>query len=649
MDHSHNRITDYNENTVYLVGNPNVGKSAIFTAITNKYATISNYPGTTVEITTGYIQSKLNIKGKAIKIVDTPGINSIVPLSEDEKITRDILYNHELQTGKKPDVILVIDAKNIKRGLMLAVQLTFVGIPFFIVLNMMDEARSLGIEIDKNKLSDLLKVPVVNAIAIQKEGISEIVQIIRSPIKSSDFNVKISTEFQPTIEEMLKLTNPLLALSVFYSDTSIKKFLTDKLIFMAEKLLAKTNLNMAKFQQIWNSNANDLYAQVYSRDIQSSSTILNMIGKWTINPYTGFFLMTGIIYTVYKFVGILGAGILVDLLSVQVFDQYVVPTLIKLIESISLPLFITDMLVGQYGLLSMGLTYSIAIIFPIVITFFISFSFLEDSGYLPRMGALLNGMFKIMGLNGKAILPIIMGLGCDTMATMTARVMDSKKERILVTLLLALGVPCSAQLGVIFALAVYLPFSYLLAWVAIIVLVMIIVGYIGSKIIPGKNSMFLLELPPLRIPHFKNLLSKTYMRSKWYIKEAIPIFLAGTFILFLLDKSGAIQTLNDLLKPFTVNALGLPAESASSFVMGFLRRDFGAAGFYQMYSQGLLDERQVLTSLVVITLFVPCIANLLMIIKERGLIIGMSIFLFIIPFAFFTGFIMKNVMDFIPQ
>ncbi|MDH4262412.1 MAG: ferrous iron transport protein B [Spirochaetia bacterium] len=628
--------SDYSDN-VYLVGNPNVGKSVLFSALSEKYATVSNYPGTTVEVTRGYIPKKRWLGEGKLCLVDTPGVNSLIPLSEDERVTRDILYEHEKITGEKPRVILVIDAKNLRRGLILGVQLTFAKIPYIVVLNMMDEATSSGVSIDIKKLCKMLTVPVIPAIAIQREGIPEILNLLRNPMSPSINPLLISSKIGNYINTLLQEIPPLAALSVITADTSIRAFLTESTIQKVEKLLVENDVNMHSLQLVWRENADKILSEVYTRDIPASTGFLNKFSRLTIHPVGGFTVLAFVTYVLYKFVGVLGAGLGVDFLEKKIFNGYITPAIKNIFDIFPVSELIKEMFVGPFGILSMGLTYAIAIIFPIVLTYFFAFSFLEDSGYLPRMGALLNNFFKFMGLNGKAILPMVLGLGCDTMATMTARVMNSRKERILVTLLLALGVPCSAQLGVIMAFATYIPFFYMFLWMAIVVVVLLLVGYISSKLIPGRVSLFLLEIPPLRVPKLQNLIMKTYIRTKWYLKEAAPIFLVGTFLLFVLDKLHIISFLNEALKPITVIGLGLPPESARSFIMGFLRRDFGTAGFLMMHEQGLLSPRQVLVSLVVITLFIPCVANFLMMIKEQGIKIATSMFLFIVPFAFLVG------------
>jgi ferrous iron transport protein B len=237
-----------------------------------------------------------------------------------------------------------------------------------------------------------------------------------------------------------------------------------------------------------------------------------------------------------------------------------------------------------------------------------------------------------MGLNGKAVLPMILGLGCDTMATMTTRILETRKDKIIVTLLLALGVPCSAQLAVIFGMLAGFPAWIFISWALIIFGVILLVGFLAGKLVSGECASFILELPPLRWPQMKNILIKTLSRIEWYLQEAVPLFILGTLILFTLDKSGAMTSLEYWARPLVVNWLGLPVESTSSFIIGFLRRDYGAAGFFALAKKGLLTHHQVLVALVTITLFVPCIANFFVIIKERGwktalAIVGVVVFI----------------------
>jgi ferrous iron transport protein B len=347
---------------------------------------------------------------------------------------------------------------------------------------------------------------------------------------------------------------------------------------------------------------------------------------------------------VYQFVGVFGAQTLVGFLEEVVFSRYINPAASAVIRTVLPVPLLRDMLVGEYGLITMALTYAFAIVLPIVATFFLAFGILEDSGYLPRLAVMVNRIFKVVGLNGKAVLPMILGLGCDTMATLTARILETRRERLLVTLLLTLGVPCSAQLGVILGLLGSLSATATVIWVAIVISSLALVGYIASKLLPGDSSEFILELPPIRRPQISNLAVKVAARMEWYLKEAVPLFVLGTFILFVSDRLGLLKIAEGLLRPVVVNLLGLPKEAAISFLMGFLRRDYGATVLYDMAQKGQLSNTQVLVSVVTITFFVPCIAQFFVTAKERGLKAAVSIALFTIIFAVGAGTLLNMAL-----
>jgi ferrous iron transport protein B len=304
-----------------------------------------------------------------------------------------------------------------------------------------------------------------------------------------------------------------------------------------------------------------------------------------------------------------------------------------------------DLIVGPFGILTMALTYAFAIVLPVVGTFFIFFGLLEDSGYLPRLAVMINRVFRLMGLNGKAVLPMVLGLGCDTMATLTTRILETKKERVIVTLLLALGVPCSAQLGVIMAMLGALSFSATLIWLGVVGATIFLVGWLSSMLLKGDRSDFLLELPPLRVPKLSNILIKVAARMEWYLKEAVPLFVLGTVVLYLFDATGTLAAFQRAISPVVVGMLNLPVEAANAFLIGFLRRDYGAAGLFVMQRNGQLDPIQTVVSLTVITLFIPCIANFFMMLKERGLKTSLYIAAFIIPYAFGTGWLLSLVLN----
>ncbi|NOZ69734.1 MAG: ferrous iron transport protein B [Deferribacteres bacterium] len=635
---------------IFLVGNPNVGKSAIFGLLTGRYAAVSNYPGTTVELTKG----EATIQRRRFRIVDTPGVNSLVPMSEDEKVTRDILLEEKAEA-----VIQVADAKNIRRSLFITLQLTEMGVPLVIDLNMKDEASRMGIDIEETVLGNIFGVDVVSTVvAVRKKGMTALKKAVLNP-RISDYRFS----YDPPIEEYISKIERLLpesnisgrsiALMILSGDRTLKNWLLSRL---DEDTISRIEALRDKISEKYTEPLSYVISRQRLKEVEGIARAIfrktpvekrglsGFLGDLTLHPVWGFPFLFLVLYLLYQFVGVFGAGVLVDYLERVVFGEYLNPWAEKIV-AMSVPVrFLQDLLTGPYGIITMALTYAIAIILPITTTFFIAFSIMEDSGYLPRLAAMLNRVFQAMGLNGKAVLPMVLGLGCDTMATLTTRILDTPKERLIVTLLLALGIPCSAQLGVILGMFGRQPVAAVLIWAGSLTVVMLFVGFLAARIIPGKRVDFILELPPLRMPRFANVFVKTVGRIEWYLKEAVPLFVLGTLILFLADKLRILPFIQEVSSPVIVSVLGLPAKAAESFIIGFLRRDYGAAGLFAMQQQGLLNTEQVVVSLVTITLFIPCIANLFMIIKERGLKAALMISAFIFPFSILVGGILHRLL-----
>jgi len=681
--------------SIVLVGNPNVGKSVIFGYLTGKYVTVSNFPGTTVEIS----QGKMHLDDTAVTVTDTPGTNAFIPQSEDEKVTRDVLLE-----GKYEAVIQIADSKNLRRSLLMTIQLAEMGVPFILIQNMADEAKSRGISIDHALLAEIFGIPVLSTTATQGKGLPQIKRMLKRAAVSP-FSFSYPSVIEDSIARITRylpdtpISRRSVALMLLAGDASMTDWLSRNLprdaiariseIVHSAQVQADTPLyNMIAESRL--EKIDELMRRVYAAAKHEKRSYAVNAGKWAMHPAWGIGVALLVLYATYWFVGLFGAGLIVDFLEKVVFSQYINPVSIRLFDliapfehthvrevvdwSLKIPLtsshaidtglhlvrevitpaytipdgvslshfeqilkFFHDFLIGQYGIITMALAYSFAIVFPIVGTFFIIFSVLEDSGYLPRLAVMLNTVFKAIGLNGKAILPMVLGLGCDTMATMTTRIMETRKERIIVTLLLALGIPCSAQLGVLLGMMSSISLSATGVWLVVVAGVLILVGYLASKVMTGESSAFILEIPPIRKPQIGNILVKTIARMEWYFKEVVPLFILGTVVLFFLDISGALNVIRDVSSPLIMTFLGLPAETTEAFLIGFLRRDYGAVFLLDAAHQGLLSPNQILISMVTITLFVPCIANVFIIIKELGIRVALKITLFIFPFAFFVG------------
>ncbi|MGZ8430627.1 MAG: ferrous iron transport protein B [Candidatus Deferrimicrobiaceae bacterium] len=629
---------------VILVGNPNVGKSVIFGHLTGRYVTVSNYPGTTVEVSRGETRER----GKSLEVIDTPGVYSLLPMSEDERVTRDILM-------REPGAVVlqVCDAKNMRRSLLITIQLAEMGVPLVIDVNMADEARNRGVMPKLEGLEGRFGVPAVPTVAVRKKGVDRIKPLLENASPSSfrlDYggtNERAISRIGLLLPEATPVGKRSLAIMLLCGDDSLAPWLAEnvssedirEMNAVRNRLVEETGedisyrINQARLAWI-DSFLSELGEEPGARQGRDWA---HAFGTYSMHPLFGIPILFLVLVLAYEFVGVFGAGFLVDLLEEGLFGKWVVPATAWAVERTIPWAILRDLLVGPYGIISMALSYAIAIVLPIVGTFFLGFGILEDSGYLPRLAVMVDRIFKKIGCNGKAVLPMILGLGCDTMATLTTRILETRKERLIVTLLLALGIPCSAQLGVILGMLSDIGPVATVIWVGIIAGVILAVGYLASKVIPGESSDFILEIPPIRMPQMGNLAIKTMARIEWYLREAVPLFVIGTFILFVADRLGWLLWMQKVAEPIVVGALDLPPKTTEAFLIGFLRRDYGAAGLFNMARAGLLTHLQVLVSLVTITLFIPCLANFLVIIKEQGSKVAVGMALFIFPFAVLVG------------
>ncbi len=370
----------------------------------------------------------------------------------------------------------------------------------------------------------------------------------------------------------------------------------------------------------------------------------SFLSELTMHPVSGAVILLLVLYFgLYKFVGEFGAGTIVDFLEENIFEGYINPFLTGFVESVIPWRWFQELFVHDYGILTLGLRYAIAIILPIVGTFFLVFSIVEDSGYLPRLAMLVDRIFKKIGLNGRAVIPMTLGFGCGTMATIVTRTLESRREKVIATLLLALAIPCSAQLGVILALLSVSPIA-LTIWMLFVALCFLFVGFLAARLYPGKKPSFYMEVPPLRVPKVSNVLSKTLARMKWYLIEVIPIFLAASALIWIGNLTGVFDLLVRAVGP-VVSLAGLPTESAQAFIFGFFRRDYGAAGLYDLRRAGIMDIRQILVASTILTLFVPCVAQFVIMIKERGLKTALWMAGFVFLFAFAAGILLNGIIQ----
>ncbi len=635
---------------VILVGHPNVGKSVLFNALTGAYATVSNYPGTSVEISSG----NCLIHEQRYEILDTPGMYSLMPITEEERIGRQILLN------EGPHVVVhVIDARNIERMLPMTLQLVEAGLPIILVVNILDEAERLGMKLDLELLQQRLGVPVIGAVMKRKIGLEELFATIRDyrvcPHKVFVYRDDLEQDLA-VVASLLRggyrLSRRAMAMLLIQGDEDIRQ-----LVQQQEDAAGHGEL-VEVLREIRFRRRADLHLQIgmerrhVSRQMLDGVVIQTRVAEesfgeklsaWMMNPLTGIPLLLLVIYFgLFQFVGVFGAGTLVDFLEGFLFEEYINPSVITISETYFTAEWLFELIAGEYGVWTLGVRYAVALVLPIVGSFFLVFSILEDSGYLPRLAMMLDRIFKKIGLSGRAVIPMVLGFGCDTMATLVTRTLETSRERVISTLLLALAIPCSAQLGVILGLLSSAP-SALAVWTVFLLGAFLLVGVLADRLLPGERPVFYMEIPPLRRPQLYNVGVKTLMRMKSYFLEIFPLFIVASVILWAGKMTNTLDLVIAALSPI-VRAIGLPTEATTAFVFGFFRRDFGAAGLYDLQMAGVLSVTQLTVAAVTLTLFVPCVAQLLVMFKERGFRIAVAIFVFVTSFAFSAGWLLNRIL-----
>lgn len=570
---------------VALVGNPNVGKSLVFNYLSGMYVDVSNYPGTTIEFIKG--------RYKEFDVFDTPGVYGIASFSDEESVTQEIVLGADF-------VLNVVDAAHLERDLFLTLQLIDMGKKVSILLNFMDEVEALGLKIDTALLSRHLGVPVFETTATTRKGFDRIEAAIEQARRGQqDF---------PTHRKLHSM------LSAIGSEAEALLILEG-----SEAVAGRHGVQPGDEREgIYIERRNRVNRLINDAlvDAQSRARLSTMIGHWAINLWTGVPMLAAALYLIYLFVGRLVAQDLVKFTEVKLGQELWEPWIRGIITQYVPPgSWLATILAGEFGIATMTVTYLLFLLLPLVVAFYASLAVMEDSGYLPRLATLVDRSLNAIGLNGSAVIPLILGFGCVTMATITTRMLGSEREKRISTAILQFAIPCSAQLAVVAALLAGAGFGAVLIYTGTIFATFVALGTVLARVLPGSTTPLLIDLPPMRMPRLDNIVRKTAYRAYYFMKEATSWFFAGALGVGILQITGLLAVWQDLLAPITTGWLQLPRETARAFVMGMVRRDFGAAGLYQL----ALTPNQTVVALVTITLFTPCIASLMVMLKERGL------------------------------
>ncbi|MCD6164695.1 MAG: ferrous iron transport protein B [Candidatus Odinarchaeota archaeon] len=616
---------------ILLAGNPNTGKSVFFNRVTGIGVIVSNYPGTTVEL----MEGKTKFNGREITVIDLPGTYSLGAGSMDERVARAAILE------EKPAVVInIVDAANLERNLYLTLQLLELQIPIVVALNMVDEARKRGIEIDHKKLSELLGVPVIPTIATRGEGIREVVdaalKVFDGRLTIRPMKVQYGRDIEAIIHELEKIVkNRLKTLPKNMRPRTISILLLEgdpeiieEISKMDEEVIEIAKNFAKKIEELHGEPASlriakERYgvahgiAKAVTTRYEKKILLRDKLDALTTNMYTGFPVMVCVWIGLFSL--LLYGGSFLEELIVFGWEGYIAPLIERGLSYIIPNNFIYQIV--SRGLI-LGLEAGLAVVVPYVTLFYIALAVLEDTGYLTRMAYLMDNFMHKVGLHGRAIIPLIAGYGCNVPAIMGTRVLETRRERVLAAFLITL-IPCSARTVVILGLiGQYIGLLAVLSIYALNLGIIAFSGFFLNRIIKGETIGLVMELPPYRIPHLIPVLKKTWIRFREFVYIAFPLLILGSLVLSAFEYSGAIQPVVSLMKPIVVGILGLPALTGITLVFGVLRKEmtlemlivlFGTTDFL-----AIMNITQMIVFTVVVTLYFPCIATFAVLGKELG-------------------------------
>lgn len=548
---------------ILLMGNPNVGKSVIFSRLTGIDVISANYPGTTVE----YTEGRMKLGEQMATLVDAPGVYSLDPTTRVEEVSRKIFL-------KGADVVVnVIDATNLERNLNLTLQILEWGVPTIVALNLWDVATRKGIEIDVKALEKELRVPVVATVAVSGQGIRDLVGALN--------------EVRDAREVREVRSSPI---------TNFDS---------ADKRWARIGEIAARTQKVMHRHP----------------SIFDRLEDFSIKPLTGIPFAMLALYLSFSLV--IEAG---ELLQLKITDPIFIAYsqfISEVVEShISSPL-LRDILIGtspqllkSFGILTTGLYIPLGVVLPFLIPFYLVLGVLEDIGYLPRLSIILDAFMHRIGLHGAAILPCVLGMGCSVPAVLSVRILESPKQRYLAATLMTMAIPCASQSAMIFGMLAPYGLRYILAVYLSLFTTFALTGFLLHRFIGGESPEIFLEIPPYRMPNLLSLFKKTFIRIREFLKEAVPYIALGMIVMNFFFLSGLMHQIGETMRPVVSGLLGLPSDAATALIIGFLRKDVGIG----MFAPLDMNAVQLVIASVVLALYFPCVATFMVMLKELGIL-----------------------------
>lgn len=645
-----------------LAGNPNVGKSVIFNQLTGASQTVGNWPGKTVERAEG----KLHFRGYEIHVLDLPGTYSLSAYSQEEIIARDYI------AIEQPDIVVnIVDASALERNLYLTVQLLELECPIIIALNLMDVAGKKGIRIDVDGLSKILGVPVIPTIAITGYGIdkllSTVIDVVEGRVKLNPLKIRYGKEVEEKVQSLSKAILQRLpelcsryparwiAVKLLERDEEIIRkvsscpngslilLLADELADELERLHGEPSPIIIASERY--SIITSIISKVQLITPVSKVTLSEKLDYVTTHPFFGYVVLLVVMSTVFSLV-FLGGSFLEEMLSI-LFEDIILPGVEDVVYAWFSP-FIADIILRGFFT---GIVAGIAIAIPYVFTFYIFLAILEDSGYLPRAAFLMDNLMHKIGLHGKAFIPLLLGYGCNVPACIGCRIMETDRERLILGFLVVL-IPCAARTVVILSLVgKYIGIFVALLLYAIDILIVILLGRLLSKSLPGSPVGLIMEMPDYRMPLIKAVIIKTWVRTKDFIYVALPLIVIGSVALELLRVSGVIWIISSMASFVIRDWLGLPPEVAVPLIFGIFRKELTIIILLEVFDVSdlslVLSHSQMIVFSIVTMLYIPCIATIAALVREYGVKRALLISMMSILLALIVGVVTNNVLHFL--
>jgi ferrous iron transport protein B len=652
---------------VIILGSANTGKSTLFHRLTGGRSCTAEVPGVGAGLPRGTahlcgrargLRAALSIGPEAAgeghrcpDIYDTPGTATLFPQGEDEAAARDAVLR--LGSGV---LLVVADAKNVRRSLALTLHAAELGLPMVLAVNMADEASRRGIGVDTARLARRLGVDVVATVATEGKGIEE----LRRGLAAAHVPRRVLTFPEPIASELERIEAALsagpvtlpcsthgLALQLLGGDEVAADIVRARLGEGAAREV-RAVVDEAR-RGLRRPTAVAITDRIYEVADQLASEVvkvsraehggwgraaLDRIGLWAEHPLLGSIIAACVVAVMYLWVGVLGATVVVDALDHALFSGLLVPFGQRLVAPIP-SAFVRDALMDpQFGMLPTGLFLAFGIVLPVLFFFFFAFGVLQSSGYLPRLSVLFDRIFRHVGLNGTGVMPLVMGFSCVTMALITTRMLATRRERIIASFLL-LGLPCAPLLAVMLAVLARMPLSATLVVLGVLTLQKVVAGVVAARTLPGLAPDFIMVIPPLRLPHLGHVLEQTVRQTYAFMKEAVPLFLVASFLLFIFDRVGGLDALEWLAHPVIHGLLQLPDEAVQVLVKAMIRRESGAAELAHVRDH--FTNLQLVVMLLVLATIVPCVNAAIVLVKERGLRASSLIVLAVMGFALAVG------------